>query len=936
MNADKNRTKIHLCSSAFICGLILSAMPAVAADGLDSLSDDALLDELARRNQTALLERAFEINKTPEATRNGVRAIAALARLRADAGKLTDQERRATVANVCAGINTILPTMTDPKRVAEQADALIGAGVLRDVNTLEYWGPSVSAQAQLRPVVETVIKLLEKADALAQERAGAFAEKANPNVPADMKRVEEMEQLGLVAQQSKALAGYYLALCYDPSDANRAKVADESIAYLEGFDVEGNPARENLKLALGKLRATRGEFDKARADLDFVIKAGVGSTEGTSTDAAQQKLRQFEARYFRAVVEVQAKVPNAARAKYDELLAWQAANPSDDPAIATANALLDYRIAAIEPGQAERATTLLIDLLARRPDLEVPIMAQLRSGIAQGAAVSSLAPLQLRSLVIDAQEQVVRGQQDAQFKPDPHIVSRGLDAAGELVARRGKPGVDDRVVGDAQFLSGAFLESLDRKPEAAGRYLDFAESNKANVEPAKAALSNAQRLFAQLGGLKSGADAVTKLYDRILPLSLGEPFNQKELAYDWAFRLQQLDRPEEAAKWYAQVAKTDARYAASRYYLMVALSQSMDKLPAGAPRAAASKQIQSLADEVRADAGAAPGDPRKRQRLARTSLLAASIARTEQDDPQRALSLLQNFASSIEGLPDADELLGEAMFTRVQSNMQLGETDAAVKELVQLLDRSAGGRGAQVVFNMLSKLERDFGQAQANGDRKKMAQLQSNRSALTPYLVRWAEKNPNADVRKFTYSYRVYDAETQRMAATFLDDPAAQQARREQSLKLFEALDSEDGRKQYAASRDPAVPAKLAYDPQVALGLARIRYDAQDWAGARDAYARLLADRALGTPIATIREAGQEKQADNDAYWEATLRLIDAKVKAGDEVEPLKVLLREQTIRWGDRVGGKQWAGLAKSLREKLIPDFVPPVTSPSSSPSSH
>ena len=933
MNADKTDKGIHLRSSAFICGLILSAMPVIAADGLNSLSDDALLDELARRNQTALLERAFEINKTPEATRNGIRAIAALSRLRADAGKLTDQERRTTVANVCAGINTILPTLGDPKRVAEQADALIAAGVLRDVNTLEYWGPSVSAQAQLRPVVETVIKLLEKADTLAQERAGALAEKANPNVPSEMKRVEEMEQLGLVAQQSKALAGYYLALSYDPSDANRAKVAGESIAYLEGFDVDGNPARENLKLALGKLHATRGEFDKARADLDFVIASTPG--EGTSADPRQQKLRQFEARYFRAVVEVQAKQPVAARAKYDELLAWQAANPAEDPAIATANALLDYRIAAIEPGQSERATTLLIELLARRPDLEVPIMAQLRSGIAQGAAVTSLAPLQLRSLVIDAQEQVVRGQQDAQFKPDPNIVARGFDAASELVTRRGEPGVDDGVAGDAQFLSGAFLEVLDRKSEAAGRYLDFAEANRANVDAAKAALSNAQRLFAQLGGLKSDDEAVTKLYDRILPLSLGEPFHQKELAYDWAFRLQQLDRPDDAAKWYAQVAKTDARYGASRYYLMVALSQSMDQLPAASPqRAAASKQIQSLADEVRADAGPSPTDARKRQRLARTSLLAASIARTEQDDPRRALSLLHNFGPSIDGLADADELLGEAMFTRVQSNMQLGDTDAAVKELVQLLDRSAGARGAQVVFNMLSKLERDFGQAQANGDRQKMAQLQSNRSALTPYLVRWAEKNPNADVRKFTYSYRVYDAETQRMAATFLDEPTAQKARRDESLKLFEALDSEDGRKQYAASRDPAAPAKLAYDPQVALGLARIRYDAENWPAARDAYARLLADRALGTAIATVREAGQEMQTDNDAYWEATLRLIDAKVKAGDDVEPLKVLLREQTIRWGDRVGGQQWAALAKELREKLIADFAPPVTTPSSSPS--
>ena len=79
-------------------------------------------------------------------------------------------------------------------------------------------------------------------------------------------------------------------------------------------------------------------------------------------------------------------------------------------------------------------------------------MAQLRSSIPHDAAVSSLEPLQLRSLVIDAQEQLVRNQQDAQFKPEATVLKRGLAAADELIARRGNSGADDRVTSDAMFL----------------------------------------------------------------------------------------------------------------------------------------------------------------------------------------------------------------------------------------------------------------------------------------------------------------------------------------------------------------------------------------------------------------------------------------------------------------------------------------------------
>jgi hypothetical protein len=366
---------------------------------------------------------------------------------------------------------------------------------------------------------------------------------------------------------------------------------------------------------------------------------------------------------------------------------------------------------------------------------------------------------------------------------------------------------------------------------------------------------------------------------------------------------------------------------------MVALHQVLDDPQSGnVDRREICEEILRLADEVRSDATrhletAAPKDrPVLQQRLARTLILAGDIARTELKDPQKAIELLTDIEQQVKGLPDETQLLGEAMFTRIQANLQAGHSDVAVQELVELLNRSDGEQGATIVFNMLGKLEADFSLAQSAGDRARMAKLQADRAALTPYLVQWSANNARAEVAKFAYSYRVYDAETQRLAAEFLDDPVQRASKLQTALKLFESLDTDAGRQQYKASR--STPDRLGYDPQVGLGLARIRFALGDWPAARDGFARLLSDRVLGTPITSVTDAGQVRQVDNEVYWEATARLIRSKINASDSVDSVKTFLREQYVRWGDRVGGTKWKAEIDSLRQELIPEFVPDVTS--------
>lgn len=911
--------------------------PQTQPTGLAALNEDALLHDLAQRGLSRMLERAFELNNTPRKKRDAIRASAALNRLARNPDELTASQRREVIDGVAAGIAEIVPAMTDPASVSRQAELLIDIGIKPDVNTLEYWGESTATQAQLRPVVQAAIVMLDRAEQLAVVQVDALASTANAADDKTIDKIESLETLAQFARQNRALAGYYLALCLDPSDPRRAETAQQSLAFLADYNFDENPALKNLKLVLGKLHMVAGQFDAARDSFDSAAQLQTAKPEGVdeATFAQQQNNLSFEARYFRVVVEILARNIEQAKAEFSDLMNWErTAGLSDDPSIATANLLLEHRLLRASGTDADRqkASSLLITLLEQRPELESQVMSQLRATITSQTPVSTLEPLLLRSVMADAHEQVVRAQADKAFQPDPKVLARGIEAAREVLTRAEAgdgSAVDANLLGNSKFLLGVFLEAQGARVEAAGAFLRAASEHRERLELASAALNNAQRLFAQLGGINSEDPAVTALYDQILPLSIGEPFNQKELCYDWAYRLQQTGRAGDAAAYYRQVPSSDRRFAASRYYLMVALHQLLDEQPSDAvDRRKIGEEILSLAAAVQGDAtkrhGSLPeGEQRTlQQRVARAVILAADVARTELDSPQQALLLLNQIELQVRGLPDQVQLLGEAMFTRIQAYMVLGQSDEAVKALVGLLARSGGEQGASIVFNMLSKLEADYSLAEKAGDKARMAKLQADRAALTPYLVQWSENNPRAEVAKFAYSYRVYDAETQRLAAEFLDDPVQRASKLQAAMKLFESLDTESARQQYRTSR--STPDRLGYDPQVALGKARIGFALGEWPAARDGYARLLSDRALGTPINSVSDAGQVRQVDNEVYWEATARLIRSKINASDPIDPVKTFLREQYVRWGDRVGGTKWKAEFDSLRQELIPEFVP------------
>src|SRR3954468_11275533 len=80
--------------SSCLLVLVICATTLGQATGLDSLSDDALMNELASRGLNTLLDRAFEVNKVSETERQGRRTLIALSKLSDPNTTLTASQRQ--------------------------------------------------------------------------------------------------------------------------------------------------------------------------------------------------------------------------------------------------------------------------------------------------------------------------------------------------------------------------------------------------------------------------------------------------------------------------------------------------------------------------------------------------------------------------------------------------------------------------------------------------------------------------------------------------------------------------------------------------------------------------------------------------------------------------------------------------------------------------
>lgn len=930
-----NRTITLALSVALSASTLLAQAPGPVPQGLDTLTDERLLSELAGRNLPRLLDRAFEVNKVPQDRRNAVLARVAFTTLRQRGQKMPAAELDRLVAQAASGISAVLPLMDDPSAIMEDVTALLVFGVQRDLNILEYWGENPRTQAKLKPVVQAIVAMTSRAAELARGKADKLAETIrNPNDQSAMQRWQAMDTLAETAEYTGHIVGYYQALALDKADPERSRIIRDATDYLEQFDIEDNPDRAFVRTLLGKLATARGDeegFTQARTRFDQVI--------ADSKDPAEQ----YDARYFRARVEVEAGALAAAREQKQKLNDWTKVHLPNDPGVQAADMMLEYRIHSLEATQAKdnaareaanaRAVETLVKLVEAQPSLRGVIFEQLVGRLPADPDMKTLNPLLLEATLDGGRIEALK---DPAQPADAAVLKRAVAAAREMLSRPPSQ-VAPQKQELAAFLLPFMLERVGDNLAAAAAYLDYVEKYRGtNPQNAAVALTNAEVRIAQLRRTGGDSDELGKLEDRLLPIAVAEPFNRADLLFRHGYRLQQRGKPVEAIAIYRKLPADDPNYASSRYLLMVLLNQQLAEIPGGDPRRGSQVQeILALAEQVAANASASirtAKNDRERAvyhaRLVGTKILAADIAQAESKDAERALRILENLEADAKGLPNETTMVGEALNIRVRSLRDLNRLSEAAEQLKRLTE-SGGEAGVASVVDLLKRLDEDYDKAYARDDREAMRRIAASRAILTPELVRWAQTTPKQEFRKFVYRYSVLDADTQRLAAELATDPAEQRRLREAALERYKTLESEANFKLFVENLPPERRAGVKYDPSVVLGIGRLEFELGNYAAALGRFQKLLEDRTVGSAIVKQNRGGVDVEVDNDVYWETVVKFIRANLALGDESrEPMTRFLKLQYVTWRERAGGVRWKKDLDALRQELAPGWeIPPAT---------
>src|SRR5207248_4358382 len=249
----------------------------------------------------------------------------------------------------------------------------------------------------------------------------------------------------------------------------------------------------------------------------------------------------------------------------------------------------------------------------------------------------------------------------------------------------------------------------------------------------------------------------------------------------YAQRLRLQNKPREALRFYQLVGTQDKNSASAQYFQLGALQDLLDQKLDAAERSRLTGDVLKLAEQAR-QAYANATDEIGRARTAVATITEAKVMNTELKKPQQTLALLNGFDAAVKGLPDEKILITDALLTRVNAYMSLGQLKQATDSLVALLNQTGGLQGAEYVRELLQRLDNDFDKAEANADQSRMRDIARSEADLSGFLVQWAKNNAKKEIRDFTYSYMVFDARTKRLAGTLETDPNQRQALLRQAL----------------------------------------------------------------------------------------------------------------------------------------------------------
>jgi tetratricopeptide (TPR) repeat protein len=995
----KSRSFLLLAIASVLPTSMLSAAPQPASlvnptgsraaasksEGLDSLSDTALMTELSSRGLNTLLDHYFEANGVPTAQRQTVRTLAAAADLTNPNVKLTYGERLRRVKDAAEDINSVIATLKKPEDALMMANTLTEYGIKRDVNTLEYWGENPLTQLRLKPVASAVVKLLDYASKTAQSQADDMAGKLRGGNDPNGDRWQALDLMARGATYSMNMSVYFAALATDAKDPARKDMAAKAITALTEFDDPNSGVQARVKNMIAKLQMVSGDFKSAKKSFQAVF-----DDKGGAIQPPPNPIEQYEARYFDTVSDILAKDGSAAQTDFAALDTWEtqtmpkllgdyklpngkgiekATIDETMKGVIAAGQMLRYRVLLLDSDLAKNpadkkkaddgAVAVLEQLEKDRPDLAPIINEQLVNRLPNDKPVATMNGLLLKSLM---DKGLIEYHKPPTETPDAKIMDRAIAAANEIITRKDRTGITPQNVDDGQILIPTLLDRMGKKVEAANAYLDYAAAFfKTNPKLATQAVDRAGTLvLIDLKKEQPSPAGFPELYGRFLPMAINSPYNHKELAYLYAEHLRSQKDLKQALAFYRMVPKDNPSYANSQYKQMLVLGDLLDSKQTPAEHTETVASLSKIAEEIK-QAGANSKDQWDRAKAVQATLVLADLARIEQKDPKRTLAVLEGFDQVVAGLPGEKELLRNSQIARVNAYMALGKSSEATQELRKLLEKAQGDDGIGLVRMLLDQLDKEYARAdliqgRATSTKEEhdaaivaMRQTAKDEATLTGYLVDWSNPKTQKDskVSQYFYGYAVYDARTQRQAGTLVEDPAERQKLLAQALERYKNLQSKEMHDLYI--QQPAIKQRIADgkadpkdgDSSVEAGLALTEFDLQDYKGARDLLDSLLTQKKLGTPTVEVVENGETKIKDNDLYWEATYKLLKSSIEL-DKGDPKLLAVDTKGLKNILIRGGipERWQDEFEGLRSEWAKDFHPagataatqPATSPAAS----
>jgi hypothetical protein len=944
------RGKLRRFAPAAAASLVF-ALPAAAQtptdlpSGLDALDESRVLTEIAGRELEALLRHALDRQGIPEAERSALLSSLALGRLTAGETIPAD-ERQRLVLDVVGGVSGLLEQPIRPGRERERADlliqqaqTLIDRGVGEEVRLLEYFGDNPERRRYVRPVADAVAEMLRVAGGLYGDAADDVERLITSSTDPRIRLARELRGLSQQAQQLTLFADYYRLLGLDPDDPERLNLGDRLIRRVRPLDREGNPQRAFVRQFLGKIALARGNREGRELARE--------SFEAALADE-QPVTQAFDSYFGRVVAEAAAGEIDGSREQLERFRSWFSANEAELPGRAPLVLVAAYRVedaasrnaadASARREAADQARDALTRLIDQYDGYRGVVTGQLLATIDEETDLTTLSPLLLDAIVDKGRAEAAQLAANERADPNRPVtpvdrarIDQGVAAARELLARaQADPSaVDPSIRARNAFVLAAMLQVLDRRLEAAQAYLISAQLPGADADQR---LSAYRRALGIVDAIRASGEGDQTKADRLeadlLPVLVDE-YGDTRRAFDLANRLHRLGDLQRAVEYYAKVPDEDPRRPEAQFLRTVAQAARVNQLPASSPiRVTLIEQIPDEGDRaltaLDAAIRASTGERRQayRERAVQLRLTLARLALNDADDAARALSYLEEIESAAADLADGELLIAEALPLRFQATAAEGRIDEATRDLLTLLENSDTRQGLAFIGQFRQTLDRAFDRASVRQDRDAMRRVMQTRAAVTPRLAEWIAASDDPAYRRYAYNFARDAAETQLDAALLTDDPADRESRLRSAVEALRALETPENRQAFRELLEGLSPeqrAQVPYDREVTLSLGRAFFELGEFAQAREFFARLLADRAMGQPERTVVEAGVPRTEPNDAFWEVQLRFIRSTLESGGNRDAMARQLRRLQVIHGDDLGGRRWRRDFARLSEELL-----------------